>query len=153
MDKIADKMFELIEAAKQAYGRDYSDVSWKMNGRLTSTAGRAYLTERRMEFSTKLYAENKEAFVEDTVGHEFAHIIAYDIFQDRGHGTGWKSVMNTLGINSQRCHSYKVESRTKKTYKYVCDCQTHEVTPQRKSWIDRGKIYRCVHCNTIIRPM
>ena len=151
MDKIADKMYELVEAANRVYGKRYSDVRWRMNNRLTSTAGRAFLAERRIEFSSKLYSENQEKFLADTVGHEFAHIVAFDLYGDRGHGSGWYAVMRDLGIESSRCHDYKVEKKTAKTYDYVCACQVHKVSPQRKSWITRGKIYKCIKCNQPIR--
>lgn len=147
---IAEKIAELVGYAKQLYGKDFSDVRWSMNNRLTSTAGRAFLTERRMDFSTSLFEQNREKFVEDTVGHEFAHIVAYEIYGDKGHGIGWKAVMQDMGIESQRCHTYATQKRTSKKYIYSCGCQNHEVSPQRRSWINRGKIYKCVKCGNII---
>jgi predicted SprT family Zn-dependent metalloprotease len=54
-----------------------------------------------------------------TVGHEFAHIVAYEIYyffpkyypgdrkELRGHGRGWKWLMNMFNLRADRCNSYQ----------------------------------------------
>jgi SprT protein len=154
MEKISEKLNELIEACNAQFrGFNFSDVKFSMNGRLTSTAGRAFLQEGRLEFSKTLYTQNVEAFLNDTVPHELAHIVAFRVFGDKGHGVHWKHVMNFLGFEPTRCHSYAVQKRsTAKVYKYVCKCEgkTHEVSAQRQAWINKGKMYQCTTCGTRI---
>lgn len=150
MQRILNKICELQEACQQLYGRTFQ-VTVKMNNRLTSTAGRAFYTTGELEFSTSLYNANVEAFLEDTVVHEFAHVAAFVLYGEKGHGPMWKNVMQALGLPGDRCHSYAIPQRSKaKTTTFKCGCRTHEISPQRKSWMTRGKVYRCVACNEII---
>lgn len=153
MEKITAKLAELVvKAEKLFYPGKFGDITFSMNGRLTSTAGRAYLAEGRVEFSKKLYAENVEAFLNDTVAHEFAHIVAYRVYGSTGHDVAWKKTMMMLGYEPTRCHNYDVKrNTTTKVYTYVCGCQEHHVTPQRQAWINKGKVYKCRNCGEIIR--
>ena len=59
MKDIQARMQELIKYLESQYS-DFngSDVTISFNNRLTSTAGRAFLEEGRIELSTKLYNEN-----------------------------------------------------------------------------------------------
>lgn len=145
MEKILSKIADLQETCQQVFGRTF-EVSVHMNNRLTSTAGRAFYETGRLEFSTKLYAANEEQFLLDTVVHEFAHVVSWELFATRGHDANWKSVMNTLGATPSRCHSYAVQKRETKTYAYQCACRVHQFTPQRRAWAKKGKTYICIHC-------
>lgn len=150
MEKIVEKLVMLQRQAAVMYGR-HIDFTVVMNGRLTSTAGRAFLESGKLEFSPSLYEANEAEFLNDTVPHEFAHLVAYRVYGDKGHGIGWKAVMQDMGFNATRCHSYEIPKRaSSKTYAFKCDCMTHEFTPQRMAWVRKGKIYRCNHCKTIL---
>lgn len=155
MDKISAKLKELVAKAEILfYPGKFSDITFSMNGRLTSTAGRAFLSEGRMDFSKSLYEQNVEAFLNDTVPHELAHLIAYRVYGSNGHDTSWKKVMMALGYEPTRCHSYEVQKRSSaKKYNYVCGCsgKVHEVSAQRQAWINKGKNYKCIACGTVIR--
>ena len=151
MKEINDRVASLIKYLESQYDSfDGSNVTVVFNPRLRSTAGRAFLETGVIELNQKLFNENKDAFMLDTIPHELAHIVAYQVFADKGHGYGWYSVMTTLGIEGKRCHSYKVE-KTGKTYTYRCSCQTHEFTPQRHAWANKGKSYVCKHCKDILK--
>ena len=147
MERIVEKLGELKLLVREKYGYNVS-FHVQMNGRLTSTAGRAHLATGLLEFSKKLYAENQEEFLADTVPHEFAHLAAFVVYGDTGHGEGWKRVMQELGCVANRCHSYQVTKKSSKTYKYECSCQVHEFSPQRHAWAVKGKQYKCVKCGS-----
>lgn len=150
MEKIAEKLVMVQRAAANMYGHRI-DFTIVMNSRLTSTAGRAHLESGKLEFSPSLYAANEEEFLNDTVPHEFAHLVAYQIFGDKGHGPAWKQVMIDLGYSPTRLHSYEVPKRVSATvYKFKCACMVHEFTPQRMAWVRKGKVYRCNHCKQIL---
>ena len=155
MEKIGEKLKELVAKAEILfYPGKFRDVYFSLNRRLTSTAGRAFIAEGRMEFSEILYKQNVEAFLEDTVPHELAHIIAYRVYGSHGHDASWKKVMMALGYEPTRCHSYEVQKRSSaKSYTYVCQCEgkTHNVSAQRQAWINKGKNYKCIACGTVIR--
>lgn len=153
MEKIIERLGELKEQARQMYGVNIA-FHVRMNGRLTSTAGRAYFESGKLEFSPSLYEQNQQDFLENTVPHEFAHLVAFRLYGDNGHGQGWKAVMRDMGLEPTRCHDYEVPKRTSSvSYKFKCACMTHDFTPQRMAWVRKGKIYKCRTCGEILKEM
>lgn len=149
MDKIQKKLNELVQLAEKLfYPGKFGDITFKMNSRLTSTAGRAFYDRGYMDFSTSLYEANREEFLLDTVPHEFAHMVSYRVYGTRGHDRNWRFVVEQLGGVANRCHSFQVTKRQQsKTYQFKCACRVHEFTPQRYAWVKKGKQYKCTHCN------
>jgi SprT protein len=69
-------------------------------------AGKAYLRENVIHLN-EVFCETQEVdMLGDTVPHEVAHLIAFEMYKDTGHGGGWKSIMRTLGLEPSRCHDY-----------------------------------------------
>lgn len=79
----------------------------KLNNRLKTTAGRAWIDKapQYIDLSTELFWEYTEQFLCDTIPHELAHLVAYTVYGDEGHGKGWYSVLERMGIQTSRCHS------------------------------------------------
>ena len=154
MLEITQKLEELNQKAEELFGIRVQFQA-EMNSRLTSTAGRAFYQLNLLQFSTTLYQSNKAAFLQDTVPHEFCHLLAFQLYGEEGcgHGTMWKKTMEALGYQPQRCHSYEVPQRKAKTTEYTCGCQVHHITPQRKAWMTRGKVYSCVKCGNVIKEL
>ena len=75
-----------------------------INRRLKTTAGRSFYTLRKIDLSASLFEEYPDIFIGDTIPHEVCHQVAWDIFQQGGHGEDWKRVMVAYGINPTRCH-------------------------------------------------
>lgn len=71
----------------------------KYNKRLKTTAGRAHIEEfpAFVELSHSLLWEHPIEMVNVTLPHELAHVAAWIIFEDGGHGKGWKTVMRAIG--------------------------------------------------------
>ena len=65
-------------------------------------AGWAKYGPNRVEFNTSI-ARQSLPMIANTVSHELAHIIAFALFQDSGHGRHWKAVHKALGGNGERC--------------------------------------------------
>lgn len=91
----------------------------KLNNRLKTTAGRAWVENKPqfVDLSTELFWEYTHEFCVDTIPHELAHLAAYTLFGDGGHGKGWYYVIETMGIDTSRCHTMvnsKHESRKMK---------------------------------------
>ena len=82
-----------------------------MNNRLTSTAGRAFIERGYIDLSVFLMERNVEGFLDDTIPHELCHIIAWRLFNDKGHGKAWKNTVLFLGKDPTRCHSYITKSQ------------------------------------------
>jgi predicted SprT family Zn-dependent metalloprotease len=92
--------------AKQYWREDIGEMpEIRMNSRLTSTAGRAFLQDNYVDLSCYLLQNNPEYFRIDTIPHELCHHIAFRIYGDRGHGKGWKYVMKSMGLSGDRCHT------------------------------------------------
>ncbi len=91
----------------------------KMNPRLTSTAGRAFIFADKpfVDLSCYLFENNPEYFEADTIPHELCHHIAFRIFGDRGHSKGWKYVMQQMGIKGDRCHTMQTKRQAERASK------------------------------------
>lgn len=78
-----------------------------LNNRLKTTAGRAFYENnpQYIDLSTELFWEYTEEFLRDTIPHELAHLVAYTVYGDPGHGKGWKEVVSHMGIKTSRLHN------------------------------------------------
>jgi SprT protein len=81
----------------------------EMNARLTSTGGRAWLDRGHCDFSCYLLGQNTEYFKKNTIPHELAHIIAWRLYNDKGHGPDWKNVAFMLYGDNNRCHTMQTK--------------------------------------------
>lgn len=84
--------------------RNHTRPPIKLNNRLKTTAGRAFFEANYIDLSPELFWEHTENFTQDTIPHELAHIAAYRVFGDEGHGTGWKMTLQRVGIKTTRLH-------------------------------------------------
>lgn len=132
-------------------------ISFAMRGR---SAGqicfrRGVMGNYDIRYNNTLLQENGDTFLNRTVPHEAAHIVAREVYGDRirAHGREWKSVMVAFGIDPDevtRCHSYDTanSARTMQRYSVFCNCMTHEITATRFNKMLRGNIYTCRKCKT-----
>jgi len=138
----------------------------ELNGRLKSTAGRAFYKEWKVDFNTGLLASMGLEKFDETIVHECAHLIAYAINGYRRprqgtrgapHGKLWRNVMANLGYpNAKATWGAPVTARkrgTQRRWDYSCDCaKNHKVATVTHNRIQRGvKTYRCSDCETIIK--
>lgn len=77
----------------------------KINNRLKTTAGRAWYDLHMIDLSRELLEEHPDHFVKDTIPHEVAHLVAGIVYEDFGHGQGWKKVLRLMGWTTTRCHN------------------------------------------------
>jgi SprT protein len=120
-----NKYFEMAKTFWPFQLRDWKKPTLSFDLRGT-TAGAANLRENHIKINQGLFSENKEAFFKRTIPHEVAHLVAYIVFGDTGHGVDWKFTMNRFGCDSSRCHSYDVSnvkiSKTVTRFLYTCQC-------------------------------
>ena len=107
-----------------------------------------------LKFNQQLLKENSSEFIEKTVPHELGHIVDLSLHGKkkhyRTHGKNWKAIMDILGSEGTRCHSYDTSSvqqsrKTKTRYIYRCECESkmfHHITKQRHKKISSGMV-RC----------
>ncbi|HWD37979.1 MAG TPA: SprT-like domain-containing protein [Fimbriimonas sp.] len=94
------------------------------------TAGMAYYRTGTIGLSCTVL--KTEEAVRETVGHEYAHLLAIARHgeRERGHGNGWKRAMFDLGLEPKVRHNYEVDRNV------------------RRQQVD----YRCLRCGaTIVR--
>jgi SprT protein len=111
-----------------------------------------------LHFNMPLMTANYEKYIEQTVGHEVAHYLAYAwkgteytrSGQRIGHGDTWKKIMNFLGLNPSRCHSYDTSSIAKSsnkiTFEYKCGCNTHQMSSLLHKRMKAGQNRICGTC-------
>ena len=114
-------------------------------------AGVAYLQEWKVNYNLEILIANEEDFLKQTVGHEIAHLVAFQLFGSRGHDKAWKYVMRQLGLEPNRCHSYDLSVITVKKHKkviYKCNCKEHEIGLVRHKNLQENKnrYFTCYLC-------
>lgn len=131
-EQVEQKLKSLVEFAETHfnYSRGMPTLKYDVRGRV---AGYAYVNENLIRFNRTLLVENVDKFIEQTVPHEFAHLVDYYLHPsnfDRGvgqrkrsiHGPTWKRIMMAFGANPSRCHSYDTSRSRRRTRAYRWTC-------------------------------
>lgn len=105
--------------------------SMDFNKRGLSAGTATYSTNHISINPIYLVEQANNNFIEETIPHELAHLIAYNVYGRAGHGHGrkWQRVMRTLGQTPDRCHNYDgTNARVRQTVKYEisCGCQVEK---------------------------
>jgi SprT protein len=124
------------------------EISLRLRGQ---KAGVAHLDENLLRFNPRLYQENREDFLTQTVAHEVAHMIARQLYGARiqPHGAHWQAIMREVyALPAQRCHSYAISRRPSTRYVYHCQCPNHDFafSAQRHRLARQGRRYLCRRC-------
>ncbi len=96
-------MFEevsyLIVKIQAELSLNYSFLeSWKITfDSAKKRAGICKINSKEISLSINHIENNNIEIIKDTILHEFAHAIAYQLYSDRGHGKYWKSVAREIG--------------------------------------------------------
>lgn len=151
VQEISACIIKYCEKAKSLYGFELKDwkrptLSFDLKG---CAAGQAFLLKNHIKINPVLFKENREAFFKRTIPHEVAHLVAFTVFGDRGHGKDWKNVMTRFGCENSRCHTYDVSSvkrsKTVRRYLYSCNCtKDAQLTKQLHEKLNgRGRCNKC----------
>ena len=139
---------EKLAQANLKLGRDYPEPKLVYQQRGTA-AGTAWLESYEIRLNPVLMMENQQAFIEEVVPHELAHLLVWKHFgRVAPHGKEWKWMMEAvLGVPARRTHQFELESVRRNTFPYRCQCQQHQLTVRRHNRVVRGEAtYRCVKC-------
>jgi SprT protein len=127
-------------------------VQWDLKGRC---AGKAWATFVKINPEVWKHGDLE---IYKTLGHELAHSVCSQMYRNKGiriksHGHEWKSAMAVIGLESNRCHSMPLTpAKNRERVSYACDCgREHDVTVRVHQKIQRGSIYRCTHCKSVLR--
>ena len=129
------------------------DIDFDLRG---TTAGAAFCISRRISYNFALLIRYPDIFMQTTVPHEVAHVLAWQKFQIRDHSGDWYYTMRLLGVeNPARYHSYEVadlKGRQMRKFPYVCHCREHSISTIKHNRIQRGFRYRCTACQSFLEP-
>ncbi|MEQ4530187.1 MAG: SprT family zinc-dependent metalloprotease [Mixta sp.] len=145
---------EKLQQANQRLACSYPEPKLVYQQRGTA-AGTAWLESWEIRLNPVLLLENQQAFIEEVVPHELAHLLVWRHFgRVPPHGKEWKWMMETiLEVPARRTHQFEVASVRGKAFPYRCRCQQHHLTVRRHNRVLRGETeYRCVHCGDRLQP-
>ena len=139
---------EKLALANQKLNRSYPEPKLVYQQRGTA-AGTAWLESYEIRLNPVLLLENQQAFIEEVVPHELAHLLVWKHFgRVAPHGKEWKWMMESvLGVPARRTHQFELASVRQNTFAYRCGCREHLLTVRRHNRVLRGEaVYRCLHC-------
>jgi len=120
-----------------------------------SAAGMFKMDGRRclIRYNPWIFAKYFEENLHDTVAHEVAHYIVYEVYgrRARSHGEEWQALMIEFGAAPQATFHLDlsgVPQRRQATHRYQCECRIHDVSTTRHNRVQRGVgRYHCVKCD------
>ncbi|AFY62413.1 SprT-like domain-containing protein [Synechococcus sp. PCC 6312] len=121
--------------------------------RMRSCAGRA-IGGQEIKLNYRLLRQNPTELI-PTYLHELAHILAYRLYQARGHDPHWQELMAWIGQSPQRTHQMDVShlKYQQRRYRYLCHCSEHFISAHRHTKVCRGVTYKCRHCYGVLRAV
>lgn len=161
-DRVMAKIIECIHTFFKKTGHPFNPPTVKYDIKGT-TAGYAVYGKFQdvayIRLNPVIFADHPDKFIERTVPHEMAHIMAHYYYKARNyritpHGREWKNVMRLLGIEDiKRCHSYSVrpdQCKRQQKHAYKCNCQTFALSTTRHNRALQGKKYHCLTCKGLL---
>lgn len=106
-----------------------------------------------IRYNRKMLAENGQVFIDQTVPHEVAHLVARFLHGSRirPHGIEWRSIMVLFGADPIRCHNFPTPAgnrRRMRYFSYRCTCSTHQLSAIRHNRTQAGVTYLCRRCGS-----
>ena len=142
--EIQERLMTLNQAAYDHWGYDFDlpALSWDLKG---TVGGQAFLNQNKIRINMEALKRYTKKYIEQTIGHEFAHLVAYKSLLHRGHGHAWAKVMRSFDLFPDRCHEYDLTPArvVKKQFLYACHVcgKEFKLTAVRHNKIIKGARY------------
>jgi SprT protein len=153
-DRLNARVEACYQLAEAFFKRPFTrpQVSLRLRGQ---KAGVAHLNQNLLRFNPTLYRENTDHFLQQTVAHEVAHLVAHQLFGPdiKPHGEEWQLIMRGVyELPPERCHTYAIQRRHTTRYLYRCTCADGEFpfTAQRHALVAKGRRYFCRRCKATL---
>jgi predicted SprT family Zn-dependent metalloprotease len=124
---ITVKTNEVMALARRLYPGHYiptPNLTFDIRGR--SCGGRALYSRAKgickVQYNLDWYAANPAEYLQNTVTHEIAHIVAAATGLGRGHNAGWVRICLALGGDGKRCNDHadvKAVKKARQTNEYL----------------------------------
>lgn len=126
--QVIDRCYELVAKGNALHNTNVriGRIEWFSKGKAAGYAGVKdgvfYL-----RFSSEALVQYPNDTFDDTVPHEVAHLIQFEMLltrrtRDRGHGATWKRIARSLGCSGERTHTLKLTpARISREFEYVLD--------------------------------
>lgn len=155
--QVVTRTREWLRIAGQIWGRNFPEipVHFDLRGRTSGMyVVRENLTgkERRIRFNPAIFARHFDESCANTIPHEVAHYICYELYgrRTRPHGKEWRAIMKAFGVPAQatcKLDLSDIPQKQLKRFDYVCGCRQHRLTSIRHNRIQRGQSqYACPEC-------
>jgi SprT protein len=107
----------------------------------------------KIRYNSGLLKRYGKKFIEQTVPHEVAHLIARRVYgrSIKPHGKEWQAIMSYFNVPAERCHNYDTSdthARTMRYFEYHCECRSHRLSAIRHNRVLSGVTYLCRACGT-----
>ena len=135
------------------------EVLWDINS--STLAGQHHRTSsyHKIRYNKAFLVANPDAFVEETIPHEWAHMIVSEVIgrkRNISHGRDWKTICMVLGMKEiTRTHNYNLpkdyQSRKQERFAYHCKCRTYNLSKIRHNRQQKGNTYSCRLCRGVLK--
>lgn len=124
----------------------------RFSNRLVRTAGLAHSGLNYIKLSNHFLEHEDQSKYDKTIAHEVSHIFADRHYKRKcRHDARWRNIMESLGFQPDRCHTYQSTKPIKRqsTSKYRCACgHVHQLTNNRLTRMRNGTRYTCMKCKS-----
>ena len=106
-NEIKERLATLNRAALEwfDYNEELPRLTWDLKG---TVGGQAYLNQNMIRINMEALEKYKDHYIKQTIGHEFAHLVAYNALSHRGHGRSWSRVMHKFNLFPDRLRETNV---------------------------------------------
>ncbi|MES9858457.1 MAG: SprT-like domain-containing protein [Sedimenticola sp.] len=153
-----NKTLRLLKLAMEHYKTPLPelDIRFDLTGRAAGMIVFPAVGNPVIRYNRVLLSENPEPFVQQTLPHEVAHLVARTLFGSsiRPHGREWQEVMAFFGADARRCHLFDTSRSVRRhlqRFSYSCGCTTHQLTSIRHRRVLAGQVYRCRACGEALK--
>lgn len=148
--KAIKRIKDVYAKAEDIYGIPlaFPIVSFRLKGR---RAGYVVVILNKLALNNDLLHDHGEDFINDTPGHEAAHLISYAVYgyNIEPHGQEWKKVMiKVCGQQPTRCHLLEV--KTNHIYSCNCNKPIYLSTTRHNKYLTGQRFY-CKTCKAEIK--
>lgn len=155
---VVEKTLALLDLFCDKTGKEIPlpSFSYDLRGK---RAGQADLANHKITLNIELLLdpEHYDEQINQTLGHELAHLIHYKLFPgDREwHGPRWKYVMTLLDLDPEMYHNMPVKPMRKtRKFRYYCPCgNIYRIGLNRHKKIQSGRDFECTNCHTLCYDM